>query len=73
MIKDGETSCIVTLERTFDDVTLQGEIEGLSFDRANGNLLLLYNRGARIVLGMPKGFYYGYDREISEVVKYKFA
>ena len=72
-IKDGETSCIVTLERTFDDVTLQGEIEGLSFDRANGNLLLLYNRGARIVLGMPKGFYDGYDREISEVFTYKIA
>ena len=73
VIKDGDTSCIVTLERTFDDVTLQGEIEGLSFDRANGNLLLLYNRGARIVLGMPKGFYEGYDREISEVFIYRLA
>ena len=72
-IKDGDTSCIVTLERTFDDVTLQGEIEGLTFDRRNNSLLLLYNRGARIVLGMPKGFYEGYDREISEVFIYKFA
>ena len=60
----------VTLERTFDDVTKQGEIEGLSFDRANGKLLLLYNRGARIVLGMPQGFYDGYDHEISEVFVY---
>jgi hypothetical protein len=34
-------------------------------------LLLLYNRGARIVLGMPKGFYEGYDREISEVFSYR--
>ena len=73
VIKDDSTSCIVTLERTFDDVTLQGEIEGLTFDRENGTLLLLYNRGARIVLGMPKGFYDGYDREISEVFIYKFA
>lgn len=72
-IKDGDTSCIVTLERTFDDVTLQGEIEGLTFDRRNNSLLLLYNRGARIVLGMPKGFYEGYDREISEVFIYRFA
>lgn len=72
-IKDGDTSCIVTLERTFDDVTLQGEIEGLTFDRSNNSLLLLYNRGARIVLGMPKGFYEGYDREISEVFIYRFA
>ena len=66
-IEEGATNCIVTLERTFDDVTRQGEIEGLTFDEENGQLLLLYNRGARIVLGMPKGFYEGYDREISEV------
>jgi hypothetical protein len=69
-IKDGETYCTVTLERTFDDVTKQGEIEGLTFDRNNGTLLLLYNRGARIVLGMPQGFYEGYDHEISEVFVY---
>ncbi|MBQ7500474.1 MAG: hypothetical protein IJT91_06235 [Clostridia bacterium] len=69
-IEDGATDCIVTLERTFDDVTLQGEIEGLTFDRAQKQLLLLYNRGARIVLGMPKGFYDGYDHEISEVFVY---
>jgi len=71
-IKDGQTSCTVTLERTFDDVTRQGEIEGLSFDAKNGKFLLLYNRGARIILGMPSGFYEGYDREISEVFTYAF-
>ena len=70
-IEEGATSCIVTLERTFDDVTGQGEIEGLTFDRENGQLLVLYNKGARIVLGMPKGFYDGYDREISEVFTYQ--
>lgn len=59
-----------TLERTFDDVTRQGEIEGLTFDKDNNQLLLLYNRGARIVLGMPKGFYDGYDKEISEVFSF---
>lgn len=69
-IAEGATSCTVTLERTFDDVTRQGEIEGLTFDKTNGRLLLLYNRGARIVLGMPKGFYNGYDREISEVFSF---
>ena len=72
-INEGATSCIVTLERTFDDVTLQGEIEGLTFDHAKKQLLLLYNRGARIVLGMPKGFYDGYDKEISEVFVYDMA
>lgn len=70
VIKEGETSCTVTLERTFDDVIRQGEIEGLSFDPENGMFLLLYNRGARIILGMPSGFYEGYDREISEVFVY---
>ena len=72
-IEDGATNCIVTLERTFDDVTKQGEIEGLTFDEENGQLLLLYNRGARIVLGMPKGFYDGYDKEISEVFTYNLS
>ena len=63
-------SADVVLEKTFDDVTRQGEIEGLSFDRKNDKLLLLYNRGAKIKLGMPVGFYPGYDREISEVFSY---
>ena len=54
-------------------MTKQGEIEGLTFDKEANNLLLLYNRGARIVLGMPKGFYDGYDREISEVFIYSIA
>ena len=51
-------------------MTRQGEIEGLSFGKETDSLLLLYNRGARIVLGMPRGFYDGYDREISEVFTY---
>ena len=58
-------------ERTFDDVTRQGEIEGLTFDSERGQFLLLYNRGARIVLGMPKGFYDGYTEEIHEVFVYE--
>ena len=60
----------VTLEKVFNDVTRQGEIEGLTFDADNGRLIVLYNRGARIVQGMKKGFYDGYDREISEVFIY---
>ncbi len=60
----------VVPEKTFDDVTMQGEIEGLTFDRERGRLLLLYNRGARIVAGMPTGFYDGYSEEIHEVFVY---
>lgn len=69
-IKPGATSATVVLERTFDDVKFQGEIEGLSVNHKTGQLLLHYNRGSRIVLGMVKGFYPGYDREISEVYVY---
>ena len=58
------------LEKTFDDVTRQGEIEGLTFDQKQRRFLLLYNRGARIIAGMPSGFYEGYDEEISEVFVY---
>ena len=69
-LNDEGTAGSVALEKTFDDVTRQGEIEGLSFDRSRGQFLLLYNRGARIVLGMPKGFYEGYTEEIHEVFVY---
>ncbi len=65
-----KTSANVLLERTLDDVTLQGEIEGISFDTENDQMLINYNRGARIVLGMPRGFYEGYDKEIHEVFAY---
>ena len=61
------TSMTVTLERTFDDVTMQGEIEGVSFDRENECLLISYNRGAQVVLGTPVGFYDGYEEEVHEV------
>lgn len=60
----------VVLEKTFDDVTRQGEIEGLTFDEEKGQFLLLYNRGARIIAGMPSGFYEGYTEEIHEVFVY---
>ena len=68
--EDGKTGTVIP-EKTFDDVTRQGEIEGLTFDRTNKEFLLLYNRGARIIAGMPSGFYDGYDHEIHEVFVYK--
>ncbi len=60
-------------ERAFTDVTFQGEIEGLSVDPKTNEFLLLYNRGSRIILGMVRGFYPGYDKEISEVFRYKMT
>ncbi len=50
-----------------DDFRRPGEIEGLSIDPVTGELIVLANRGARIILGMPKGFYPGYDKEIHEL------
>ena len=66
------TNAPVVLERTLDDVTLQGEIEGISFDKENKKMLVCYNHGSHIVLGMSKGFYEGYDHEIHEVYVYGF-
>lgn len=71
VIPDGATHCKVTEEKELDDVIKQGEIEGLSFDTEQSRLLVLYNRGARIILGMPSGFYDGYDHEIHEVFEYE--
>lgn len=70
VIADDATECKVTEEKILDDVTKQGEIEGLTFDKDNNRMLVLYNRGARIILGMPSGFYDGYDKEIHEVFIY---
>lgn len=69
-VDTSRTAWTVTLERTLDDVTLQGEVEGICFDRAKNQMLVSYNRGAQIVLGMPKGLYEGYDSEIHEVFAY---
>lgn len=64
------TSWLVSLERTLDDVTLMGEVEGISFDTEANQMLVSYNRGAQIVLGMPVGFYEGYDAEVHEIYAY---
>ena len=69
-VSDSRETGKVTLEKTFDDVIRQGEIEGLTFRKDTGQFLLLYNRGARIIAGMPRGFYEGYTEEIHEVFVY---
>jgi hypothetical protein len=61
----------VTHEKAFTEFRRAGEIEGIDFDREAGEMLVLANRGKRIVLGMPKGLYAGYDREIHEVYVYR--
>ena len=53
--------------RAMTDFLRAGEIEGLAIDPQTDELLVLANRGSRIVLGMVKGFYPGYDKELHEV------
>ncbi len=67
------TAAYVRHELAFDQLRDLGEIEGIDFDEAAGEMLVLSNRGKRIVLGMPKGFYSGYDREISEVYVFRIG
>lgn len=69
-VSDDKKTGDVSPEKTFDDVKRQGEIEGLTFDEERGQFLLLYNRGAKIVKGMPSGFYKGYKEELHEVFVY---
>ena len=61
------------LERTLDDVTAPGEIDGISFDSERQEMLISCNRGAQIVLGMPQGLYQGYHEEIHEVFVYEMT
>ncbi len=65
------TSASVTHELELSALRRAGEIEGVAWDDSTGDLLVLSNRGARIVLGMPSGFYPGYDREIHEVYVFR--
>ncbi|MEN8191304.1 MAG: hypothetical protein ABFS12_00725 [Bacteroidota bacterium] len=61
----------VTLIKTFNDVKRQGEIEGLSIDPLEKNLIVHFNRGTRVINGMPVGFYPGFTKEIHELYIYK--
>ena len=69
-ISDKHNEGRVVLERTLDDVKDYGEIEGLVVNPTTKQMIIHSNRGKQIVLGMPKGFYPGYDREINELYFY---
>lgn len=61
------------LFREMDDFRRTGEIEGLSIDPVNNDLVVLNNRGVQILLGMPKGPFTeeGYTKEIHELYVYE--
>lgn len=59
--------------REMNDFKRAGEIEGVAIDPVNGDLLVLNNRGTKIVLGMSQGplIDEGYTKEIHEVYIYE--
>lgn len=59
--------------REMSDFKRAGEIEGVAIDPVNNNLLVLNNRGTRIVLGMSQGpiSEEGYTGEVHEVYVYE--
>jgi len=59
----------IGLEKAFDVPPFldHGEIEGLDFNTATNQMIVHANRGMRIVLGMPQGYYPGYTKEIHEL------
>lgn len=67
----GKTATYVKLFKECKEFLRAGEIEGLSIDPTNDDLLVLSNRGSRIVLGMVKGFYPGYSEELHELYIYE--
>jgi hypothetical protein len=67
----GMTAAYVHLFKECKEFLRAGEIEGLSIDSTNDDLLVLANRGSRIVLGMVKGFYPGYSEELHELYIYE--
>jgi outer membrane protein assembly factor BamB len=67
----GKTYAPVTNFKVCKEFIRAGEIEGLSIDPVTGDLLVLSNRGSRIVLGMVKGFYDGYTTELHELYVYE--
>lgn len=73
VVDSDSSAAYVTHEKAFTDFRRTGEIEGIDFDRDSGEMLVLANRGKRIVLGMPKGLYPGYDREIHEVYVFRVS
>lgn len=57
--------------KAFTEFRRAGEVEGLDFDPTTGEMVVLNNRGERIIKGMPSGLYPGYDREIHELYVYR--
>ena len=73
LVAAGAKAGRLELLREMKDFKRAGEIEGLSIDPVNDDLVVLNNRGTQIVLGMSQGpiTEEGYDREIHELYIYR--
>jgi len=73
LISSGAMAGTIRLMREMTDFHRAGEIEGLAIDPATGDLLVVNNRGTRIVLGMSQGpmTAEGYTGEIHELYIYE--
>ena len=73
LIAGGAKAGRVELFREMTDFRRAGEIEGLSIDPTNDDLVVLNNRGTQIILGMSQGPFTeeGYTKEISELYIYE--
>ena len=66
-----QPSVVVQQVKMLDDFRRTGEVEGLCIFPAGRRLTILANRGRRIVRGMPRGLYPGYEKEIHELYIYR--
>lgn len=73
LIPAGAKAGHINLFREMTDFRRAGEIEGLSVDPTNDDLVVLNNRGNQILLGMPIGPFTeeGYTKEIHELYVYE--
>lgn len=73
LVAAGAQNGRVTLFREMTDFRRAGEIEGLSIDPTNNDLVVLNNRGTSIILGMSQGpiAEEGYTHEIHELYVYE--
>lgn len=73
LVAAGAQKGMVRHLREMSDFKRAGEIEGIAIDPVNNDLLVLNNRGTRIVLGMSQGPIKeeGYTGEVHEVYVYE--
>lgn len=70
-LRDGKSYATVLPFRMMSDFRRAGEIEGLTVDPATDERWYFRIGVLRIVLGMVRGFYPGYDSELHEVYVYE--